>query len=112
MDLLYAVLAVALVAALLWETMRRTTQGNFLARVEHLIPPAVMDLAILHAADACERFAENSIRRGYVLSKLSSAGIPDSMARLAIELAVVALKAGVTSTAVRYTSVAKDKESA
>lgn len=52
----------------------------------------LLDLALRLVTHAQPNFQTNDERRDYVLGRLKAAGIPESIARLAIELAVQAYK--------------------
>ena len=52
----------------------------------------LVDLALKHVVKAQESFDTNEGRRAYVLSQLRGYGVPESIARLALELAVSAYK--------------------
>ena len=49
---------------------------------------AVLEVALLHASRAPEFFATNEDKHDYVLSQIKIMGVPDSVANLAVELAV------------------------
>ena len=52
----------------------------------------LVDLALTHVLKARESFETNEDRRAYVLAQLRGRGVPESVARLALELAVSAYK--------------------
>jgi hypothetical protein len=52
----------------------------------------VLDLAYQHVVKAAQLFVENKDKRNWVLLKLQDQGVSESLARLAIELAVQLLK--------------------
>jgi hypothetical protein len=61
--------------------------------VKHIVPQAVQDLAIEHAKAAALAYVDNATKRNAVLAQLERAGVPENLARLAVELAVFAIKA-------------------
>ena len=61
----------------------------------HGLTDDLLDLALRHVIDAQAQFASNDERREYVVRKLQGPFVPESVARLAVELAVARYKATV-----------------
>lgn len=55
----------------------------------------LVDLALKHVLRAPEFFSTNEDRRNYVLNQLRTQGVPDHVARLALEMAVALYKGKV-----------------
>lgn len=53
---------------------------------------ALVDLALKWARVAVHQFADNDQRRAFVIKMLVTKGVPEAVARLAVELAVAILK--------------------
>lgn len=53
---------------------------------------AVLEKAIDYVRRAEQDFASNSVRREWVVTQLIKIGVPESIARLAVELAVQTIK--------------------
>lgn len=63
---------------------------------KHGLTDDLVNLALRHVMDAQAQFATNDERREYVVSKLKGHFVPESIARLAVELAVAKYKASLT----------------
>lgn len=55
----------------------------------------LVDLALTHVLKASDFFQTNEHRRAYVLAALRAQGVPESVARLALEMAVALYKGKV-----------------
>lgn len=55
----------------------------------------LVDLALTHVMKASEFFQTNEDRRAYVLAAVRAQGVPESIARLALEMAVALYKGKV-----------------
>ena len=53
-----------------------------------IVPKDVLQMAVAWARVAAEKFTDNAKRREFVVQMLMARGIPESVARLAVELAV------------------------
>ena len=74
--------------------------GHFLGRtfgiIRKIVPEELLQQAIVLAREASVKFAENALRREWVLEQLMKLpGMRESTARLLVELAVQHLKADV-----------------
>lgn len=60
--------------------------------VQEVVPDEMLLMAVLWARVAAEKFTDNAKRREFVVQMLMARGIPESIARLAVELAVQFIK--------------------
>ena len=66
------------------------SQGLSVARA--VVPHDVLKMAYEWALVAAEEYADNDTRRAFVIRMLVARGVPESVARLAVELAVQLIK--------------------
>lgn len=70
--------------------------GRFLTRalsfVETYVTDENIEMALAWARVAAAKFSSNDARREFVVSMLVSRGVPENIARLAVEIAVGLLK--------------------
>ena len=64
---------------------------------DHLVPPAVQQLALEQVRNMANQELDNEVRRNVVLAHLERAGVSEHIARLAVELAVRVVKAEVAT---------------
>lgn len=67
---------------------------NIFSIIKKVVPEQILELAIEKARVAADQFVDNSQRREWVIAELLHVpGVSESVARLAVELAVQHLKA-------------------
>lgn len=90
--------------------------GHFVSRtfgiIRKIVPEDQLVQAIALAKEAATKYADNPTRRAWVIAQLISRGIPESIARLLVELAVQHLKADVIDKAAGKAVVAVSPPSA
>ena len=67
-----------------------------LSVVQELIPEETLALAVVWVRVAASKYVDNTARREFVVNILVNKGIPESIARLAVELAVQLAKRELT----------------
>ena len=58
-----------------------------------VVPEETMVIALAFVREAAARYTDNAQRREWVVQQLQARGVPESIARLAVELAVRLFKA-------------------
>ena len=79
----------------IWDWIKHlgTLVGNGLKTAHQRgLDEKVVELALQWAKVAAEKFVENADRREFVVKMLTTKGIPESVARLAVEIAVQLIK--------------------
>lgn len=66
--------------------------GKALGLVKEVIPDALLKQAVDLVKQAAVNYVDNTSRRDFAVSELQKAHIPESIARLAVELAVQLVK--------------------
>lgn len=67
---------------------------GFLAASENGLTDPIVDQALQLAIEASQKFSDNETRRSWVIAALTKIKVPESIARIALELAVQLIKKG------------------
>ena len=86
-----------------FKAIGRGFQAGFRFAVERGLTDEVLRLALGWARVAADQFADNAQRREFVVRMLIARGVPEFVARLAVELAVSTLKKELASGEAKVT---------